>query len=80
MNDSVYAYGTPLVDDEHRLGDVVALRRDETLFYRKGPYHIQHWSTSIVDLENAPRLDVVCGRRGVESRCQMGITRSLWPL
>jgi hypothetical protein len=68
VNDSVYAYGAPLVDDEHRLCDVVALGLDETLFYRKGPYHIQQWSTSIVDVKSATLLDVVCGRGGVESK------------
>ena len=47
VNDSVCAYGAPLVGDENRFGDVIALGLDETLFYRKGPYHTQQWSTSI---------------------------------
>ena len=64
VNDAVCAYGAPLVDDENRFGDVVALGLDETLFYRKGPYHIQQWSTSIVDVKSATLLDVVCGRGG----------------
>ncbi len=64
VNDSVCAYGAPLVDDEHRFGEVRALGLDETLFYRKGPYHIQQWSTSIVDVASATLLDVVPGRGG----------------
>jgi transposase len=65
VNDSVCAYGAPLVDDEHCFGDVVALGLDETLFYRKGHYyHIQQWSTSIVDVTSAMLLDVVPGRGG----------------
>ncbi|MHB8189640.1 MAG: ISL3 family transposase [Ferrimicrobium sp.] len=64
VNKSVCAYGAPLVYDPNRFGDVVALGLDETLFYRKGPYHTRQWSTSIVDITIATLLDVVPGRGG----------------
>ncbi len=38
VNDAVIAYGTALVDDEDRIGDVTALGLDETLFCRVGPW------------------------------------------
>ena len=64
ISDAVIAYGTPLVEDPSRFGKVRALGLDETLFYRKGPYHLQQWSTSIVDVASATLLDVVPGRGG----------------
>jgi transposase len=59
INDAVLAYGTPLVEDPSRYGYVNALGLDETLFYRKGPYHNQNWCTTILDTEDATLLDVV---------------------
>jgi transposase len=53
INDSVVAYGSALVDDVGRIGTVTALRLDETLFVRLGPFHRQHWSTSMVDVAPA---------------------------
>ncbi len=53
-------------DDEHRVGLVEALGFDETLFLRKGEYHRQHFSTSIVDVGRGQLLDVVPGRKGDE--------------
>ena len=44
------AYGTPLVDDPDRIGDVTALGLDEMLFARPGRWRTQRWSTSIVDV------------------------------
>ncbi len=67
-NDSVCAYGAPLVDDEHRFADVRALGLDETLFPREGCYRSQKWSTSIVDVTSATLLDVVPGREGKEPK------------
>jgi len=58
-NDAVMSYGAPLVEDPNRYGYVNALGLDETLFYRKGPYHNQNWCTTIVDTEDATLLDVV---------------------
>ncbi len=59
INDTVIAYGTPLVDDPARIGDVDALGLDETLFARLG-----RWRTpALVDLDRrraprpAPRRD-----------------------
>jgi transposase len=62
VNDAVIAYGTVLVDDEDRIGDVTALGLDETLFCREGPWRRQAWSTSIVDVRAGRLLDVVEGR------------------
>jgi transposase len=53
INDTVAAYGTALVDDPGRIGTVTALGLDETLFVRLGPFHRQHWSTSMVDVAPA---------------------------
>ncbi|MFN8103921.1 MAG: ISL3 family transposase [Acidimicrobiia bacterium] len=62
INDTVIAYGTPLVDDPDRIGDVDALGLDETLFARLGRWHHQMWSTSIVDVGRGQLLDVIPGR------------------
>jgi transposase len=62
VNDAVVSYGEPLVDDAGRIGTVTALGLDETLFCRVGPYRIQAWSTSIVDVGHGQLLDVVEGR------------------
>ncbi len=64
VNDAVMAYGTALVDDEDRIGDVTALGLDETLFNRRGRWRTQAWCTSIVNLapDGAQLLDVVAGR------------------
>lgn len=62
INDTVIAYGTPLVDDPDRIGDVEALGLDETLFARLGPWRTQHWSTSVVDVRRGQLLDVLPGR------------------
>jgi transposase len=65
VNDAVIAYGTALVDDPGRVGDVTALGLDETLFCRLGRWRTQHWCTSIVDVSatgGAQLLDVVPGR------------------
>jgi transposase len=61
--DAVIAYGTPLVEDPHRIGPVTALGLDETLFARTGKWRTQRWCTSIVDVGRpAQLLDVVAGR------------------
>jgi hypothetical protein len=62
VNDAVVSYGEALVDDAARIGTVTALGLDETLFCRVGPYRIQAWSTSIVDVAHGQLLDVVEGR------------------
>ena len=64
VNDAVIAYGTPLVDDPARIGEVDALGLDETLFCRQGRWRTQQWCTSIVDVSagHTQLLDVVPGR------------------
>jgi transposase len=64
VNDAVIAYGTPLVEDPARIGEVSALGLDETLFCRSGPWRTQSWCTSIVDVSpgHTQLLDVVGGR------------------
>jgi len=61
--DAVVAYGTALIDDPARIGEVTALGLDETLFVRTGAWKHRSWVTSIVDV-SAPvqLLDVVEGR------------------
>ncbi len=61
--DAVTAYGTPLINHPDRIGDVVALGLDETLFARRGPRKTRSWCTSIVAVDRpAQLLDVVEGR------------------
>ena len=62
VNDAVIAYGTVLIEDEDRIGDVTALGLDETLFCRIGRWRLQAWSTQIVDVGAGRLLDVVAGR------------------
>jgi len=45
VNDAVIAYGTALVDDPDRIGDVTALGLDEVLFARLGRWRTLTWST-----------------------------------
>ena len=66
INDTVLAYGAPLIEDPNRIGEPIALGLDETLFCRVGKWRRQSWSTSIVDVEAGRLLDVVPGRSGVE--------------
>ncbi len=47
VNDAVIAYGTELVEDEGRIGDVTALGLDETLFCRVGWWRTQ--ATSLLE-------------------------------
>lgn len=62
VNDAVIAYGTALIDDEDRIGNVEALGLDETLFSRLGRWRRQAWSTQMVDVGAGRLLDVVEGR------------------
>ena len=82
INDTVIAYGTPLVEDPARIGEVDALGLDETLFARLGRWRRQAWSTSIVDVRRGQLLDVIPGRSAagacewLTSRDQRGWTAS----
>lgn len=61
---AVVVYGTPLIDDPDRIGDVTAIGLDETLFARIGRFRERTWSTQIVDVKRGQLLDVVEGRDG----------------
>lgn len=60
------AYGSVLVEDPERIGEVTALGLDETLFAHLGRWRTLSWSTSIVDVATPRLLDVVPGRDAVE--------------
>ncbi len=62
INKTIHAFGTPLLDDPHRIGEVTALGLDETLFFKKGRWKTQRWATSIVDVARGVLLDMVEGR------------------
>ena len=72
--DAVVWFGTPIVDDPNRIGQVDALGLDETLFCRQGRWRTQCWSTQIVDVARGQLLDVVPGRTAVEP-CRWLATR-----
>jgi transposase len=78
VNDAVIAYGTALVDDEDRIGDVTALGLDETLFCREGPWRHQSWCTSIVDVQAGRLLDVVPGRNATEPCAWLAARGDTW--
>jgi len=60
---AVRSYGTPLIADPARIGEVTALGLDETLFARTGTRKTRSFCTSIVALDDtAQLLDVVEGR------------------
>ncbi len=62
INDTVIAYGTPLVEDPARVGDVEALGLDEVLFARVGRWRTLVWSTSLVEVNAGQLLDLIEGR------------------
>jgi transposase len=62
LNDAVIAYGTPLVEDPARIGQVTAVGLDEVLFARQGRWRTQAWSTTIADVAGGRLLDIIPGR------------------
>ncbi len=60
INRAVVAYGTALVDDPDRIGQVAVLGLDETAFVRRGRFRRRVWSTQLVG--DGQLLDVVEGR------------------
>jgi transposase len=62
INNTIHAFGTPLLDDPERIGEVTALGLDETLFFKQGRWKRQRWATSIVDVARGVLLDMVEGR------------------
>lgn len=61
---AVLEYGTPLVEDPDRIGDVAALGVDESSFQAAGPKRHTSYVTGFVDLCRPRLLDVVPGRSG----------------
>ena len=78
VNDAVIAYGTALIDDEDRIGDVEALGLDETLFSRVGRWRRQAWSTQIVDVGEGRLLDVVEGRNAAGPASWLAARGEAW--
>jgi transposase len=78
INDTVIAYGTPLIEDPARIGDVDALGLDETLFARLGRWRRQHWSTSIVDVRRGQLLDVIPGRSSAGACAWLATRDQAW--
>ena len=78
INDTVIAYGTPLVEDPERIGDVDALGLDETLFARLGRWRTQAWSTSIVDVRRGQLLDVIPGRSSTGACAWLAARDQAW--
>jgi transposase len=78
INDTVIAYGTPLVEHPDRIGDVDALGLDETLFARLGLWRRQHWSTSIVDVRRGQLLDVIPGRSSAGACAWLAARDQAW--
>lgn len=82
VNRAVLTYGTKLVDDPERIGEVTALGLDETLFVKRGKWRRKQWSTSIVDVGAGQLLDVVEGRdaalrpAGWQNAPRHGVNRS----
>lgn len=68
VNDAVIAYGTALVEDPGRFGDVNALGLDEVLFVRRGQWHHKEFTTQLVDVEHSQLLDIVEGRGAEEPK------------
>ena len=78
INDTVIAYGTPLVEDPGRVGPVEALGLDEVLFARLGPWRAQAWSTSIVDVNAGQLLDVIPGRSSAGACAWLDARGAAW--
>lgn len=59
---AVVDYGTPLVDDPHRLDGVTVLGVDETAFLRANAIRHTTFVTGVVDVRSRRLLDVTHGR------------------
>lgn len=78
VNDTVVAYGSPLVEDPERVGTVEALGLDEVLFARLGRWRTQAWSTSIVDVGAGRLLDVIEGRSAATACAWLAARTPAW--
>jgi transposase len=63
---AVRHYGTPLVDDPGRVGDVVSLGIDETAFLRANAEHPTQYVTGLVDLSHRVLIEMIEGNRAVD--------------
>lgn len=63
---AVRHYGTPLVDDPNRVGEVRSLGIDETAFLRANPEHHTRYVTGFVDLERHVLIDMIEGNRAID--------------
>jgi transposase len=63
---AVRYYGTPLVEDPARIGDVRALGIDETAFLKANTEHHTKLVTGLVDLEARVLLDMIEGNRAID--------------
>ena len=63
VNDTVMAYGSALLEDPDRFGEVTALGLDEVLFARLSIYRAATFSTQLVDVERGQLLNVVEGKK-----------------
>jgi transposase len=78
INDAVIAYGTALIEEPGRIGDVTALGLDEVLFVRRGRWRTQLWSTQLVDVRRGQLLDVVPGRNAAEPMAWLADRGEAW--
>jgi len=64
IHNAVYEYGTALVDDPGRVGQITKLGVDETSFRAAGRERRTGYVTAVVDLDRRVIADVVEGRKG----------------
>jgi transposase len=64
--EAVRDYGTPLVEDPARVGEVRALGIDETSFLRANAEHATSYVTGFVDLERHVLVDMIQGNRAID--------------
>lgn len=63
---AVRDYGTALVEDRDRVGEVNSLGIDETSFLRANPEHHTRYVTGFVDLEAHVLIDMIEGNRAID--------------
>ena len=64
--DAVRDYGTPLVEDPERIGEVRSLGIDETAFLRANAEHHTSFVTGFVNLERHMLIDMIEGNRAID--------------
>jgi transposase len=63
---AVRDYGTPLVDDPARIGELSSLGIDETAFLKANVEHPTRYVTGFVDLEERVLIDMIEGNRAID--------------